>query len=537
MNNGRWKLIFLGLVLLNLCGVPVPAEPDPENTPDLSAEDLVELRSALAEMGITPSAQDETHWAESLGHQQGRLNNRFLIPGQGSLVWRARKVEDTSPWIWDSRLKADFSGWRLRLRHYGNGDHQGFQSGNLDYKDDRFQVCLGNLGHQVGHGLLVGSPGRNSSLATGQKPRKTRWKMGRWMAPPEDRSLVGGGLHWKHETMELGLVVGNTALKATAGGEKVVAASVVKKYGRSLTGVTGLKSPFGWGMSFWGNGVNADGEWSAEVAWWKPHSLSQATTAWQVFGLWNFPRGLRLVTGMAVAQDGPHSPLAQRPTLLKADQGRGWTLGLIWNPVPRSRLGLQVSGASHEKYGSVFSRENRLACDLVASRSWPGGWAANTRIYLASQGRRIWSARFPWQPARNSDHQMKSLAQATLSRKSGAGYLRIQLKVFHHSDFLEFRLRSLISTVGHLSLGNNFHMRAGLGSSWGDDLDLVGAVSPMPGMVMPRHWGKWKTEVFGGLGMPILGGEVWCGASQRRSDPAISPARSLQLWARAQLNW
>jgi hypothetical protein len=61
------------------------------------------------------------------------------------------------------------------------------------------------------------------------------------------------------------------------------------------------------------------------------------------------------------------------------------------------------------------------------------------------------------------------------------------------------RRRNLLGLKADWKLRSGWSVRAGWSGAWGQDVDLVSVSSPLPGYVLPRHWGHWSTEACGGI--------------------------------------
>jgi hypothetical protein len=97
--------------------------------------------------------------------------------------------------------------------------------------------------------------------------------------------------------------------------------------------------------------------------------------------------------------------------------------------------------------------------------------------------------------------------------------------------------RSLLGLNGHLNLGSGWRVRGTWVTAWGDPVDLVSAVSPMTGLVLPRHWGHWRSESVLGLERTGRTVRIRLAASLRRpdQDPSNNPLPS--CWAEAEIRW
>ena len=61
------------------------------------------------------------------------------------------------------------------------------------------------------------------------------------------------------------------------------------------------------------------------------------------------------------------------------------------------------------------------------------------------------------------------------------------------------RRRSLLAVNWRARPDPRWIVRLFAALAWGEDVDLVSAIVPFGGLVLPRHWGKWRSET--GLGL------------------------------------
>jgi len=97
--------------------------------------------------------------------------------------------------------------------------------------------------------------------------------------------------------------------------------------------------------------------------------------------------------------------------------------------------------------------------------------------------------------------------------------------------------RSLFNLSARYGLSPNWKLRGAWVTAWGDPVDLVSAIVPVTGMVLPRHWGAWRSEM-------VLGGEwrhrrarVQAAGSWRQPEARDQLPAVLTLWLEAGIRW
>jgi hypothetical protein len=70
--------------------------------------------------------------------------------------------------------------------------------------------------------------------------------------------------------------------------------------------------------------------------------------------------------------------------------------------------------------------------------------------------------------------------------------------------------------------------------AWGDPVDLADAVSPLPGLLVARHWGKRSAGWFAGAGVHRGRISLDAAVDLRERDDG---ARDWECWTAAEVRW
>ena len=95
----------------------------------------------------------------------------------------------------------------------------------------------------------------------------------------------------------------------------------------------------------------------------------------------------------------------------------------------------------------------------------------------------------------------------------------------------------MFSLNARLAASSRLLIKGAWAAAWGEPEDLVSGLSPLPGYVLPRHWGHWAEETMLGL--------AW---TQGRCRLSVAGARRLpnrdddcvpvtQYWGELQFRW
>lgn len=232
------------------------------------------------------------------------------------------------------------------------------------------------------------------------------------------------------------------------------------------------------------------------------------------------------------------SPLAVRSPLLKGEQGRGWALRGTW----KASRGLGLALLATESFLGTMLNDPRR--DLI--RAWDFMVKVKTsptvnltfRLRSTAKRRWEWSDRYRWLPAALAHLESKLQGQVRSSWKA-TEFISIVVtgNLLQKSSTYGPSVRSLAGISGKWQWSPVVQLRAGYGSAWGDPLDLVSAISPLPGLVLPRHWGAWQSETYLGIGLRKGGWRLKGAVSLRRATQLSENAGNVQAWLESAWVW
>ena len=515
-------------ILLLLAGQQsAPAqEPTPPDTVASREEMMIDedLDELLAEMSVVSQVPSQAEVRRWLGPgEQGKSAS------SGSVQWRSRtgtggegKQTLQLRWQWP---------WATgRFKYVRSGEKQESPTGGLQLGSGDLGMTLGRVGAGAGSGLLLARPGRQVGLAADGPLGRQSLQLRSWAGQPDERTLTGMGAWLQRGPVRLQAAAGAHARSADPEG-LVLASALAVARDSWQAGCAQLTTPEGRGLSCWTSGkARSTGRlgWSAELASWKSATghtkqVLQMVTSYQVARCWSMQFGVALEHG------GERSPLARRSPFLRGKVGRGWAWRTRFRLGSAARLWLLVHRVEYGDSPAQPDEFRQLTWEIQGSYSLPRDLRLEARLSWQDRLRRQRSQRFPWAVPSLVLDQTRGRGRLRLSGPWGPRDWSLAVTFLNLARPTGNGSRALLSgrlkgTAGGLS------WRVGHDLSWGQPVDLVGAINPVPGLVLPRHWGAWQSEIHGGLGLRTPGWEGWLAAAWRAAAPGPEAVDSGQLW-------
>ncbi len=500
-------------------------------------EDVEEALEVLSDAGVPPTREelarfmDEAENGKSPGRRPG-----FPFSIHGSVQIRVGNFQfEGMDHYGKFTLETRWLRVRSRIRKYRSGLRE--TTGTVEAGGESIELRVGELGLIQGHGLMIGAPGRSSSLAAdmGFLPRAER--LVTWLGTTDSRSLSGIAGRARHRNLILRFVNGRPANSKGVPNSRttvVQLGSLRRDWRISLAGLVGnpergvsLASRFKMNPLFG----------SFETLVWTVAPGIPATTAVVLHMGWKSPGGTGLEGKLAYADLAGAPGQASRPAVLPGWDGRGLAL----RGYTRTSSGIVLRAMVHRgrslDRGGARSRKEKTLIDLQAGKK------LSPRIDLAIRYRSNdlkawhWSQRYPWQPPRIGGSQRRTIisAQVVLDRPRYRG--RLLIRSYGLDKEIGNGRRSLISLTGWYGAGQAWKLRGAWVTAWGDPVDLVSAISPLAGFVLPRHWGRWRSETVLGLEWVGRGVRVQAAASLRQPESGSGERAVGTIWVEAGARW
>lgn len=244
-----------------------------------------------------------------------------------------------------------------------------------------------------------------------------------------------------------------------------------------------------------------------------------------------------MLTGKWSGSDGNKGPVSgSRPGLLDNWSGAGWAWGLQYRLAGSWRV--QTLLAQNQGSPSTGQdrrlRGSRRALEIKGV-PW-SGWHLRGRLQTHHSETLAWSPDYPWLPASLIGWRDRTGATITLRSAGPSARWTFALKSLRRRRKESAGRRTLAS----IKYRHTFTHSSGFCSwqwAWGEAVDLVGAIQPLPSLVLPRHWGRWSSEL-------LMGGEthgktlsVQAAVSHRLADMGPNPAAENSYWLGALARW
>jgi hypothetical protein len=498
------------------------------------SEDIEEILAALEAAGLAPSEIDQGAWTEPPPESGKGLAGGMDFSGSV----RLRGIF-TAPDVFRQDLRLDLragpAGGRVRFAAL-DGRFQ-FLGGALNLEGNSSRLVMGYTGLQSGLGLLLAAPGRGRSPTADSSFRKPGSRLALWSAAPESHTVNGAALKTTWRRLTVSALAGNSGLTANKPVAQTKALSAGLAWGQGSLGLIALQSGNGQGISLWGLGSQGTLETGGECAVWREGPEKSLSITWEVTATLRPSRAWLFQGAMAESGGGNRSPLGRRSVFQRGDEGSGWGLRGRWSGLK----GLQLALLAAESLNRVSLPQPRLE----KTRTWDfiGLLRVNRilrldfRLRSFSSRRWLWDDRFPWRPASLVTTEGRMQGKLGLTWENRGDRLSAAGRVLQTGDSEESARRVLIQVDFRRAVRPWFQVRGAYGTAWADPVDLVSAVSPLPGLVQPRHWGSWRSESLLGIGATGRLFQFWGGVSRRLPSRQDNQVASWQGWLELRAEW
>ena len=530
----RQTIILTVFTLAILPGVRPAAGDTPVGEPD--AEDLAVILQEMETAGLPPTTEEQAEWRKEMAAAKPESAGLFGTGFAGTWSMRAYG-QGLGMQKWDTRLDLAAGPVRIKGRYGRNAAGDQMAGGSLMFAARSSKLVAGYLGQEAGAGLLLAAPGRGSSLAADGKLGGARTRIVRWASVPESKTILGVGVETRMGDFTM-LGLGGRFAEPGDGPTDPVQALTVMWQRRSLgLAVSGLKIGPSGGLSLWCQKDEAFLAWSGEAALWQGGKGKMPSLSWQMAVSAHPGKQWLVQVGVSGCGGGAQSPLGQRSALLGGDEGLGWVVLGSWRPMRGTELAL-LGAETHFRSENPDPRlDQTRTWDFIGGAKASKNFKISFRLRVTSRQRWSWSERYRWQPASRMPLEKRFQGQCRLAWSGKGGSVTASVKFLHRETLGVPGLRALTAFSGNWSLGRRAQIRAGSGTSWGDPLDLVSAVSPVPGLVVPRHWGSWQSETYLGLAVKFWGLGIQSAVSRRQPVLEAEVPPNTQYWLEVRRAW
>ena len=540
------RVFRLAMVLVLIISVMSGAQEDPAQEsmhdpesvdPGDDLEELEEAIQVLADAGVPPTREELARFLESAANGSPAVNaGGFPFSVHGSVRVRVGHFQSEGTDKYGKFvLETRWLRVRARVREYRTGLRESTKT--VEVGADPLELRVGELGLSQGHGLMIGPPGRGSTLAADTGFDSPVERMVSWLGSADQRALSGFGGSVRRGTWRLRFMTGGPGRFVGGPAPKTSAVQLGSRRDDWRISVAGLTGDLERGASLAGGLMKNALSGSFETLVWQVAPWIPPAGAVVMHVGWNPARGSGMEGLLAFADLVEAPGLACRPAVLPGWDGRGFAL----RGFTRTGSGVVLRALVHlgrhlDRTGSR-SRKEKFLVDLQTEKK------LSRQVVLAVRYRSTdfrawnWSERYPWQPLQATAPLRRTIisAQVVLEQASLRG--RLLVRSYGLDKEPGNGRRSLISLTGLYAVGKAWRLRGAWVTAWGDPVDLVSAISPMTGMVLPRHWGRWRSETVLGLEWVIGGARFRAATSLRHPEPGSGERAVRSMWLEGGIRW
>ena len=288
--------------------------------------------------------------------------------------------------------------------------------------------------------------------------------------------------------------------------------------------------------SWSGRLIRSDLEVNWELAGRRPRTGAAGLAA--VSGLvWRPLAALRLELQSGVA--GAVWPEAA--AVLPSGALQGWAVRLQWRDRGHGALQLLLQGARQWPRATSPRRRALQVAELAWERRSGPGVTVSIRARHAARRETTWSERAPWEPGDEAAAAMRTLVAADVDWEGPGTSLTGRWRSFTVAGGTG-GTRQIISLGGRHHLSQNINLWTEVAAAWGDPVDLVTALAPLPGLVVARHWGHWRSEAAGGVAAAWGPLALRAAVARRLPDRTHetgpdAPAGTIEGWVEVSGSW
>jgi hypothetical protein len=541
MKSTSLALVTWGLFQVAWLAAPSDAWPQIDSlgrtdslTTFLDIEDaLVELQEA----GVLPAAEELHRLLAGpleAAPDKGTMKADRLISGTVRVRGEPAGTDGLDPRV-TFRSGTENVSMRGAFCRRSDGEREVRGSLNLNFSPIDFRV--GDLGYAWGYGLLSSSPGRGPSLAAGSRLLSARngpTSGGSQFASfaVSGVSLLTGTGHW-----QVGMLAGSPQGNRTS--EKEIR-SLVTVSNRAASHEVGVL------LSRYGEeeGVSSTGKWRNrwlaggwESATWRGAAVGGTGHSWAGHVEWTGSKAL-LAEGFLCGNSGGEAPRAgRRPAALPTADAKGWGVRAGFKPRPAIAVRMMwARGRGIEGIGAVARRERSLTDLEIRWRVDRSLWFSG-RWRRKIEGKTVWSERFPWEVATPEPESRRMVFSLAAGGQSGSRSYQLLLRSQADAAEPSPRTRTLLQASGKWQIATGTGCRFAWANAWGGDADLVSAVSPLSGFVLPRHWGRWQSELLAGIERLWMRWRFQIAVSRRIPTTDQESDQTWSIWAQTSLSW
>jgi len=197
---------------------------------------------------------------------------------------------------------------------------------------------------------------------------------------------------------------------------------------------------------------------------------------------------LRIESLVIGVPQGRVADFAGAQPLLGTAPGTLWAVRLAVYPAPGSRFAVLVAAAGRQATARDGPDQRQLT-DLVGRVRLTANVTLDARLRVRTGSRPTWSEAWPWLPPQDTPTKRSETVNLGVKGIAGSARWELRFRSYAASHTATVGRRSLIAVTARHTADRAVRWRFTWRQVWGAPVDLADAVSPLPGLLVPRHWG------------------------------------------------
>ncbi|MBK8165913.1 MAG: hypothetical protein IPK64_08105 [bacterium] len=242
---------------------------------------------------------------------------------------------------------------------------------------------------------------------------------------------------------------------------------------------------------------------------------------------------LELLSGLA---DGVGRGTA---AVLPGEARRGWAVRVAWRDRGAGALEILAQGSSGPEAQVAPKRRQAGVLEAGWERRTGGALSVHLRCRRTTRSDLAWSAREPWLPGTTGLPLVRTSLAAGVEHDDGSRRAALHWRSFTVTGSGTEGNRQLVAVTGVRRWPGGWEAWFDATTAWGEQVDLVRAVVPLPGLVTARHWGAWRAETLAGAGRRWGAVIVRAAVARRLPVAATSGMEEAvwEAWIEARASW
>lgn len=458
-------------------------------TPDLP----VDLEEVVQEIDSADQPLPQRELAAATGREGGDA----AAPPSNRLYWRlAAAAAAVSQ---DGRLQVATGPLTARLAVRLRRGNAAAVAGGAGLRAGNVVLWGGHLALRHGFGLVATDPARRGSLTADQSFGQAAGGLVIRTAQPA--TGAAGGVQWEPGPWRLAILGENlrpaAATPDTAAPVPGLPARWSLRLGRDgeagQWAVLARRDTAGTAVSGTGQVIRGGLAVGWELAAWRP-VVRPVASAGLAMVRWQPVPGLRaeLLTGFSTGTE------AARAAVLAGGPGTGWAVRLAWRERNHGAIEALFQGSRGDAGGVRPRRRAQSVSEVAWERRATAAATVFVRWRRSSRVDSEWSETEPWLPAAAVPAAVRTLVTVGVERGLRGATLTTQWRSFTVTGSATSGTRQMVAITARRQSPDRWQLWLDAAAAWGDPVDLVRGLGPLPGLVVPRHWGAWQSELLAG---------------------------------------